>query len=390
MMTERDSASTYLFDAYRQWFPTYLRTVGLLLAVVAVASFLMPHTYTATSSLMPPETKSGAGGLSSLLQGAPIAVGLGAGENKTSMMFAEILESRTLLERVIDTLRLRQHPLFEGLPDYKLREVLQADIELDMKKTGSVVIDVDVSTGWLPFWGKKDMAATIAADIANQCCRQLDLMSREKSVSQARKTRLYIERVMASNRRIVDSLQNIMQEFQQSNKVVALEEQLAAMAENASMVGAALAQAEIELALTRQEFQPSSAQVALLQTKVDRLREQYGKVQTGGLVQTDGFSIPMDKIPALSRQYLNLTRDLKIKEQINAYLETQRLQEQIQEEKDTPAAVILDVAKPPEKRSSPKLSVMLMLSWLIYTAAFAVGIPAGAALRARRRNVAAS
>lgn len=390
MMTERESASTYLLDAYRRQLPTYVRTVAGLLIGVVLVSFLMPHTYTATSSLMPPETKSGAGGLSSLLQGAPIAVGLGAGDNKTSMVFTEILESRTLLERVIDSLKLRQHPLFEGLPDYKLREVLKADIELDMKKTGSVVIDVDVSTGWLPFWGKKDMAANIAADIANQCCRQLDLMSREKSVSQARKTRLYIERVMASNRRVVDSLQNIMQEFQQSNKVVALEEQLAAMAENASMVGAALAQAEIELALTRQEFQPTSAQVALLQTKVDRLREQYGKVQTGGLVQTDGFSIPMDKIPALSRQYLNLTRDLKIKEQINAYLETQRLQEQIQEEKDTPAAVILDSAKAPEKRSSPKLSVMLMLSWLIATAAFAIGVPAGAALRVRRRAVDAS
>jgi capsule polysaccharide export protein KpsE/RkpR len=136
--------------------------------------------------------------------------------------------------------------LYAHLEPYDLRERLKADISVDSKKNGTVTIDVDVSTGWLPFWGKKDLAASTAADIANACARQLDMMSREKSVSQARKTRLYIERVMAANRRVIDSLQNTMQDFQQSNKVVALEEQLTAMAENASMVGAALAQAEIE------------------------------------------------------------------------------------------------------------------------------------------------
>lgn len=383
-MTTTQPSVTYLIDAYKRNLPRYIRLTAMVLVVVLGMSYVMPHSYTATSSIMPPESKQGGGGLSSLLQGAPIAVGLGGADNKTSMLFAEILQSRTMLERIIDTLDLRKHPLFADLKDYELRELLKSDITLDTKKTGAVIIDVEVSTGWLPFWNKKDLAAKAAADIANACCDQLNLMSREKSVSQARKTRLYIERVMATNKAAIDSMQSIMQEFQQSNKVVALEEQLAAMAENASMVGAALAQAEIELALVRQEFQPSSTQVSLLQTKVDRLRDQYAKVQSGGLVQTDGFSIPMDKIPALSRTYLNLTRDLKIKEQINVYLETQRLQEMIQEEKDTPAAVMLDVAKPPEKRTSPSRIIMLVLAWLVCTLGFALGVPARDALRARQ------
>lgn len=382
-MADPSSTPAYLFSAYRRHLRQYVRTAIAVVAGVAIASFFIPHTYTATSSIMPPESKSAGGGLSSLLQGAPIAVGLGAGENKASMMFTEILQSRTLMERVIDSLKLRSHPLYAHFEPYDLRERLKSDVSVDSKKNGTVVIDVDVSTGWLPFWGKKDLAASMAAEIANAYAHELDVMSREKSVSQARKTRLYIERVMATNRRVIDSLQNTMQAFQQSNKVVALEEQLTAMAENASMIGAALAQAEIELALVRQEFQPTSAQVAMLQTKVDRLKDQYAKVQSGGLVQTDGFSIPMDKIPALSRTYLNLTRDLKIKEQINAYLETQRLQEMIQEEKDTPAAVVLDVAKAPEKRTSPSRVLMLILSWLIVTTAFAIGIPVRDALRAR-------
>ena len=66
------------------------------------------------------------------------------------------------------------------------------------------------------------------------------------------------------------------------------------------------------------------------------------------------------------------------------YLETQRLQEMIQEEKDTPAAVTLDVAKAPEKRTSPSRIIMLVLAWLVCTLAFALGVPARDALRARQ------
>lgn len=380
-----DSApSILLLDAYKRRLPLYIRVVGVILVVVAVVSFLVPQTFTASSSLMPPETKGQGGGLSSLLQGAPIAIGLGAGENKASLVFTEILQSRTLIERVIDTLKLREHPLFSGMEDHELRKLLKDDIALDTRKTGTIVIDVDVSTGWFPFGDKPQQAAKVAADIANACREQLDLINREKSVTQARKARLYIERVMAANRATIDSLQSTMQEFQQQNKIVALEEQLQAMAANASMVGTELAKAEIELALAREEFQPSSTQVSFLQTKVDRLRDQYTAVQSGGIVQSDGFSIPVEKIPALSRTYLNLTRDMKIKEQINAYLESQRMQEMIQEEKDTPTVVVLDVAKPPEKRTSPSRVLMVILTWLIVTAGFAVGVPVNDALKARR------
>jgi tyrosine-protein kinase Etk/Wzc len=373
----------FLLDAYKRRMPLYLRAMGAILALTAVVSFVIPQTFTATSSLMPPETKGQGGGLSSLLQGAPIAIGLGASENKASLIFTEILQSRTLIERVIDSLGLRKHPLFEGIDDDDLRKLLKDDITLDTRKTGTIVIEVDVSTGWFPFGDQTTLAAKASADIANACREQLDMINREKTVTQARKARLYIERVMANNRAVIDSLQSTMQEFQQTNKIVALEEQLQAMAENASMVGTELAKAEIELALARQEYQPSSTQVSFLQTKVDRLREQYTAVQSGGIVQSDGFSIPVDRIPALSRTYLNLTRDMKIKEQINAYLESQRMQEMIQEEKDTPTVVALDVAKPPEKRTSPSRLLMLILTWLVVTAGFAVGVPVVDAMRVR-------
>lgn len=364
-----------IWDGYRRRLPLYVRVCAIVIAATVALSFIVPYTYTASSSLMPPENKSQGGGLSSLLQGAPIAVGLGAGENKTALVFLEILKSRTLLLGIADTLKLRENPLFAGLSNEELERQLRSSMVIDARKTGTVTIDVEVSTGWFPFGQKPALAAKTAADIGNAAATMLDKINREKSVSQARRSRLYIERVLASNRAVIDSLQNAMQEFQTTTNVMAPEEQLSAIVQNAVMIGTELSKTEIELALLLQDMQPNSPQVQMLQKKAATLRDQYAKVQAGGIEQGDEFSIPLSKLPALTRTYANLLRDIKIKEQINAYLESQRMQESIQEAKDIPTVVELDAAVVPEKRTSPSRVLMVLIAWIVTTVLFAAFIP---------------
>lgn len=371
------STTVYLAQAYRKVLPQYLRVTGIILIAVAGLSFLIPQTFTGETSIMPPESNSGGGGLSSLLQSTPISIGLGdaAAGNKTSMVFKEILTSRTLLEGVIDTLDLEQHPFFTGIDRADLIDILAASITVDSRKTGTVTIEAEVSTGWFPFGDKPAIASKTSADIANACRMVLDRINREKAISQARQTRRYIERVLADTKEQIDSLQSSMQKFQTENKVFALDEQMAAIVNNAVTVGTELAKAQLELAMVKQDFQSGSPQVQFMEQKVRSLQEQYDRVQQGGLVTSDGFSIPFAEVPALTRTYTNLVRDLKIKEQINAYLETQRMQELIQEAKDIPTVVELDAAIPPRKRTSPKRSMMLIFAFAIVTIGFAGWVP---------------
>lgn len=371
------STTVYLAQSYRKVLPQYLRVTGVALLVVAALSYLIPQTFTGETSIMPPESKSGGGGLSSLLQSTPISIGLGdaAAGNKTSMVFKEILTSRTLLEGVIDTLDLEQHPFYAGIDRADLIDLLASSITVDSRKTGTVTIEAEVSTGWFPFGDKPAVASKTSADIANACRMVLDRINRDKAISQARQTRRYIERVLADTKQQIDSLQSSMQKFQTENKVFALDEQMAAIVNNAVTVGTELAKAQLELAMVKQDFQTSSPQVQFMEQKVRSLQEQYDRVQQGGLVTSDGFSIPFAEVPALTRTYTNLVRDLKIKEQINAYLETQRMQELIQEAKDIPTVVELDVAIPPRKRTSPKRSMMLIFAFAIVTIGFAGWVP---------------
>lgn len=369
--------STPLLQLYRQALPTYIKVMGGILVAVVAVSFLMPYTYTASTTIMPPDTKQSGGGLSALLQNSPMSIGLeGSASNKSTMVFKEILASRTLFEGVIDTLSLMKHPLFADIERDDLVEQLRESCTIETRKSGALSIDVDVSTSWLGgLSDQREQAADVAARIANAARAVLDRLNQEKSVSQARQTRAYIERVLLSTKSRIDSLQTTLQAFQSQNKVFSLDDQMKALVDNAVSIGAQLAEAEVELALARQDYAKSSPQVEFLERKIASLREQYDRVQAGGLVTTDGFSIPFREVPTLMRQFGNLVRDLEIQEKMNAYLESQRMEELIQEAKDVPTVVALDTAIPPRKRSSPKRLLMLALAWIIGTFTFAVGVP---------------
>lgn len=364
----------YLWSEYRQRLPLYYKVCAVAFVSVLALSFLMPQTWTASTTLMPPES-SGGGGLSAFMQGNQLPFGILGTDNKTALVFVEILRSRTVFERVVDTLHLMTHPLFAKPLREDVVAGLQKDVTVDSRKTGVVTVDVDVSTGWLPFGDKPALASKAAADIANATRVALDGINRDKAVSQARKTRMYIERVLVSTRSAIDSLQSKIENFQRANKIIALDDQMTAIVTNAVGIGAELAKAELELAMTQQDFMPSSPQVQLLQRKVSALREQYARVQDGGLVKSDGFSIPLSKAPVLMRTYTNLLRDVKIQEQINAFLEAQRMQELIQEAKDIPTVLALDEARPSRTRTSPSRLLMLVMTWCIITVFFGVLIP---------------
>lgn len=117
---------------------------------------------------------------------------------------------------------------------------------------------------------------------------------------------------------------------------------------------------QVELQLARQIYQPGSPIVRQYEQQLAALTTQYNQTQSGGLIPSDKFSISLDKFPALTRRYLNLQRDLKITEQVNAYLVTQKLQESIQEARDVPVIQVLDQATVPLERDSPKRSIMVL------------------------------
>ena len=317
--------------------------------------------------VLPVEQKNGGSGIASLLSGnLPSGLGgiMGANESKNSFLSPELLLSRTLSEMIEKQGNLKKYDQYLSIPDKDKISELRKSLSIDTRRSGIVLLEANWSTGFLPSYQDKEQSALLASIIANQAAYGIDIISKNKSTSTAKRARVFIDKIMAENKASLDSHYLALQQFQKQNKIVELEEQGKLIIGNAVLMGTELAKAQIELDIAKQQFQNDAPVVTILQKKVSSLQKQFSLVQSGGN-SSDQFSINLKKIPELGKKYVIMLRDIKIMEQINAYLQTQRTQEYIQEVRDFPEIQIVEKAIPESKHIFPKRSIIAIIFFFL-------------------------
>lgn len=343
-------------------------SVFIFVVFVILLSFTVRHQYVASSSLMPPKKDGGGAGLSSFIQnftgGGGLSLG-SIGQSDQSKVFGEIVKSRTVAEYIIEKMNLKQIEPYSLLSRDKLLKFVYQCLSVDVDKSGIIYISSSIETGYFPSGTDGKSAAKFAADMANFAVEGLDLVIRNRNMSSARQSKEYVEKEIASYMVKLDSIETRLETFQRENKVFAIDEQTQAIVTQAIEVGSQLAKADLEKNLALLEYSAGSPQYKFYDKQHELLSEQYKKIQKGGLTDNESFTIPLDKVPALIKEYVFLFRERKIIEQVLLYLETQRHQEAIQEKRDVPVVEVLDNALAPEERNSPKRSVMVILGFIL-------------------------
>lgn len=341
--------------------------VGVFTTAVVILSLIIPHDYVASSSLMPPKKDGGGGGLSSFIQnftGGGLNLG-SIGQSDQSKVFGEIIKSRTVAEYIIDKMKLKDMKEFKELNNDRLLKFIHSSISVDVDKSGIIYVFAKSSTGFFP--GNQDgkKAAEFSSNLANYAVEGLDKVIKDRNMSSARRTKEYIEKEIVRYRSKLDTVETALEEFQKSKKVLAIDEQTQAIVKQAIEVGTLLAKADLERNLASLEYQTASPQYQFYDKQYQLLSDQYRRIQSGGLTENESFTIPLDDVPSLIKEYANLFRERKVIEQVMLYLETQRHQEAIQEKRDVPVVEVLDIAYPADERSSPKRSLMVMLGLVL-------------------------
>lgn len=355
-------------EIYRKHSKRIWIIVAIACVVTFIFSLIMPHTYRTYTTVMPPKQGENTG-LSGILQnfagGLPSGLSIPGSSNNQSLVLADILRSRAITEHLIKELHLKKYPQYKGMTHNELIEYLQENFKVDVEKTGLIVFQTSAKTCFFPSSREKQETKQLAKNLADEAVKGLDIIVRAKNTSAAKKSRMYIEKELAKYRGKSDSIDNILENFQRTNRVLKIDDQTQALVKQAIEVGLQLAKAEMELNVAKNELSKDNPYLIQQQNIVNQLRKQYNAVQSGGLTGSDGFSIPFDKIPSLAREYSNLYRDKKIVEQIIMYLETQRHQEAIQENRDVPTVEVLDRAYVPDYQSSPNKKLMVLLSFVL-------------------------
>jgi uncharacterized protein involved in exopolysaccharide biosynthesis len=367
-----------VFRLLRINFKLVTAIVTVFTIFIAIVSFIVPHEYVSTSSLMPPKKDGSGGGLSSFIQnftGGGLSLG-SLGQSDQSKVFGEIVKSRTVADYIIDTLKLKEKYPFKEMLHDRILKFIKNSLSVDVDKSGIIYITAVAKTDLLASDDEDLKTSKFASDLANSAVDGLDKVIKERSMSSARKSKEYVEKEINRYLTKLDSVETRLEIFQKENKVLAIDEQTLAIVQQAIEVGTLLAKADLEKNLAQLEYQQNSPQYQFYNKQYDLLSEQYKKIQTGGLTANESFTIPLDKVPKLIKEYTTLFRERKIIEQVMLYLETQRHQEAIQEKRDVPVVEVLDTAYPADERSSPKRTIMVLLGFIlafIFTTIFISG-----------------
>ncbi len=337
-------------------------------ALTLVYSYIIPHKYTATASILPPEEDAAGGGLSNFLQTLSGGFSFGGLSKGLKIeLYLEMMTSKTAAKYIVDKCNLRKYKEFQFENDEILYDVVSSLLYVEANRSGLMLVSATIATPYFPNSKDKQFAAELSAKIANAAVESLNFINKKKSNLKAIMKKDFISKVLQRNKKLLDSIDKDLETFQKQNKLIAIDEQTTAMLENIVNLGIALSKAEVEYSLAKQEFESGSPILKAFEEKLSSLREQYQRAQEGGIIPKDKFSIPFEHVPSLIRKYTNLIRDQKILTQVILYLETQKYQEEIQSESDIPTVFALDEAKPPYKKSSPSRLIMLILGIILST-----------------------
>ena len=155
-----------------------------------------------------------------------------------------------------------------------------------------------------------------------------------------------------------------MRTSQETTGLIQLEEQGRAVIEAIATLQAQIAAKEVELGALKLSATEDNPDMKRAVTILAQMRTQLANLERDNPDSTQGSSsiITTSQVPKAGLEYARRLRDLKYAETINQLLTQQYQMAKVEESQNAPILQILDVAIPPEQRSSPKRTQMVLMA----------------------------
>jgi capsule polysaccharide export protein KpsE/RkpR len=351
---------------------------GIVLATLI--ALILPPRYESTVRLMPPDeqssglamtammaSKNSLGSMGGLGSGLAAAAGDLLGLKNSTALFADILSSRTIQDRMIQRFDLRKEYGNRYWQDARKNLAKNTDIAVDRK---SDVMAITVT----------DRDPQRVQQMAQAYVEELNRLVSEVSTSAAGRERIFIEQRLQTVKQDLDRNAKEFSEYESKNTLLDMPYQAKAMVEAAAQLQGQLIAAQSELEGLEQVYTPNNVRVRSVKARVDELKNQLAKMHgTAGNADSipDGESSSGDlypsirKLPLLGVHWLDLYRETKVQETVYELLTQQYELAKVQEAKEIPTVKVLDTANLPERKSFPKRTLIVELGTLF---AFSLGV----------------
>lgn len=311
---------------------------GLIALGVA---FVIPPTFTASTKFLPPQQQQSAA--SAMLQSLGALGGLasaaGALKNPADQYVA-FVKSQSVQDALIDRFKLIDRY------DAKYRQDARKSLESRSRisagtKDGIITVEID------------DEDPAFAAQLANAHIEELHKLLGRLAVTEAQQRRLFFEgQLAAAKNSLIKAEQALKASGVNSSAIKASPE---AAVEALAKLKAMVTAQEVKLASMRNYLTDAAPDFRQAQTELAALRSQLARAERE------------DPSPARSREesdYVAKFRDFKYQETLFELFSKQYEIARIDESREGAVIQVVDVAKPPERKSKPKKALIAAVTTL--------------------------
>jgi tyrosine-protein kinase Etk/Wzc len=353
----RFSDYVYVLYKWKKFIIINLVTVTILSCVYAL---LLPLEYKATATFMiPPDTQTGFGGLTSLLGGKSSLAAVGSkifGVTNTSEdVLLGIINSRSALTSVIKEFNLIEYYEIDDSNMDKVLKAFRNDISADPNEFG--MIDFSVVN--------KD--PKISAAIANYMVSLVDSLNIDFNIERARNNRIFIEQRYLQNVRDLKNAEDSLYKFQKKYGIVAVKEQLEISVKASAEIEAELFKKEVEAYIVEQNYGVNSIQYTSIKAEMELLKKKVQELKNSSeLGSSSNILYPFKEMPDIAIEYLRAYREVTIQEYILEIVLPMYEQSKVEEQKSIPTVISIDHAIPPQLKYRPKRATIVLGLLFIY------------------------
>lgn len=338
--------------ARRKFFILWFVLGAALLSVVV--SLLLPVYFTATTKILPPQQNQSMSSamLNQLGALAPLigAAGKDLGIRNPNDMYVAMLRSRTVADILIKRFSLMSVYRAKTLMD--ARKGLENATEIVAGKDGIISVSVE------------DRSPDRAAQIANAYIEELENLTRTLAVTDAGKRRLFFDREVKAASDELATAELSLKQTEESTGIIQLDSQSKVMLQAYADLRAQVGLKQVQVQSMRSFATPENPDLLRAEQELKALQSQLGRFERGQGSHS-AADLALNKVPGAGLEYVRKLREVKYRETLFELLARQYEAARIDEARDASVVQALDQAVPPERKSWPKRSIIVLTVTLL-------------------------
>jgi uncharacterized protein involved in exopolysaccharide biosynthesis len=285
------------------------------------------------------------------MAGLASGIGTGIALKNPSDVYVSILSSRTIAHRIIERFGLRAVYGTEFIVDAE--KELESNSSISANRDGVITIEVE------------DRDPRRAANIANGYVEELRELNSSLAISEASQRRLFFENEVKRASAGLISAEMELKRFTQESGLVNPQGQIELSVGAAANLRAQIAAKQIQLAGLRTFATENNPDLKRTLQELSGLQLELAKIESAAGSEKTHVVVPFGKAPEIGLEYLRRFRDVKYQESLLDALAKQYEVARIDEARDATIIQVLDAAMPPERRSRPKRTLIVVAAVLL-------------------------